>query len=66
MQFMNFSLEKLVKNLTENDFKYLVEEFGSKNLELLKQKGAYPYEYMNSFERFGEEKLPDRKYLIAL
>ena len=38
MQFMNFSLENLVKNLTDNDFKYLSEESGSKNLELLKQK----------------------------
>ena len=38
MQFMNFSLENLVKNLTDNDFKYLSEECGSKNLELLKQK----------------------------
>ena len=46
MQFMNFSLDKLVKNLSQNDFKYLTEEFGSKNLELLKQKSAYPYEYM--------------------
>ena len=46
MQFMNFSLDKLVKNLSENDFKYLTEEFGSKNVELLKQKSAYPYEYM--------------------
>ena len=53
MQFMNSSLEKLVKNLTDNDFKYLTKEFGSKNLELLQQKGAYPYEYMNSFKRFG-------------
>ena len=44
MQFMNFSLDKLVKNLTDEDFKYLVEEFGSENLGLLKQKGAYPYE----------------------
>ena len=50
MQFMNFSLDKLVKNLSENDFKYLTEEFGSKNLELLKQKDAYPYEYMDSFK----------------
>ena len=32
------------------------------NLELLKQKGDHPYEYMNSFERFNEEKLPARKY----
>ena len=62
MQFMNFSLDKLVKNLSDEDFKYLIEEFGSKNLELLKQKGAYPYEYMNSFEKFNEEKLPARKY----
>ena len=55
------SLDKLVKNLSDKDFKYLVEEFDSKNLELLKQKGAYPYEYVNSFEKFSEEKLPARK-----
>ena len=56
MQFMTFSLDKLVKNLSDEDFKYLVQEFGSKNLELSKQKGAYPYGYMNSFERFNEKK----------
>ena len=50
---MNSSLEKLVKNLTK--------EFESKNVELLEQKGAYAYEYMGSFKRFGEEKLPDKK-----
>ena len=58
---MNSSFEKLVENLSDNDFKYLTEEFGSKNLELLKQKGACPYEYMGSFERFKEEKLSDEK-----
>ena len=61
MQFMNSSLDKLVKNLSDEDFKQLVEEFGSENLELLKQKGGYPYEYINNFERFNEEKLPARK-----
>ena len=65
MQFMNSSLDKLVKTLSDKDFKYLVEEFGSRNLEILKQKGAYPYEYMNSFERFNEEKLPARKYFFS-
>ena len=50
MQFMSSSLEKLHKNLANNDFKYLTQEFGSKNLELLKQTDAYyPYEYMESF-----------------
>ena len=62
---MNSSLDKLVKNLSYKDFKYLVEEFGSRNLEILKQKGAYPYECMNSFKRFNEDKLPARKYFFS-
>ena len=40
--------------MSDEDFKYLVEEFGSENLGLLKQQGAYPYEYINDFERFNE------------
>ena len=61
MQFMNSSLEKLVKSLLDDGFKYLTEEFGSKNLELLKQKDPYPYEYLNSFKKFSKEKLPNKK-----
>ena len=61
---MNSSLDKLVKSLSDEDFKYLVKEFGSKDLEILKQKGAYPYEYMSSFKRFNEEKLCARKYFF--
>ena len=30
MQFINSSLDKLVKNLSDEDFKYFVEEFASK------------------------------------
>ena len=65
MQSMNSSLEKLVKILSDEDFKYLVKEFGSENLKILKQKGAYPYEYMNSFKRFNEDKLCARKYFYS-
>ena len=61
MQFMKFSLERLVKNFSENDFKYLTQEFGSENLEFLKQKDTYPYEYMDSFKNSKEEKLPDQE-----
>ena len=57
MQFMNSSLDKLAKNLSDEDFKYLVKEFGFDNSKILKQKGAYHYEYMNSFKIFNEEKL---------
>ena len=35
---MNSSLEKPVKNLPAEDFKYLVKEFGTENLEILKKK----------------------------
>ena len=49
MQFMNSSLKKVVRNLPDNGFKYLTED--SNNLELLKQKDAYPYEYIDSFKK---------------
>ena len=61
IQFMYSSPDKLVRNFTGNVFKYLTEEIGFKNSEFLKQKGAYSYEYMNSFKRFSEEKLPDNE-----
>ena len=66
MQFMNSSLKKIVKNLSDDDFKYSTEKFGSKNLELLKQKDAYPYEYMDSFIRFGEENWMIENFCTAL
>ena len=50
----------MVKNLSDNDFKSLSEEFSGDFLILVKQKGVYPYEYMDSFQKFSEDKLPDR------
>ena len=46
---MNCSLDSLVKNLSDNDFKYLSEEFSDRILKLVKQKGVYSYKYLNSF-----------------
>ena len=65
MQFLNSALDELVKNSSDEDFKYLVEEFDSKHLKILKPKGAYPYQYMNSFKRLDEDKLPARKYFFS-
>ena len=59
---MNSSLDKLFKNFSGKDFTYLIEEFGSKNLETLKQKGAYPNEHMNSFE---EKELPRKECFLS-
>ena len=42
----------MLKNLSDNDFKYLSEEFSGEFLKLVKPKGVYPYEYMDSFQKF--------------
>ena len=53
-QFMSFSLASLPKSLAPTDFKHLTHEFGERK-EFMKRKGVYPYEYMDSFERFEED-----------
>ena len=55
MPFMNSGLDELVRNLIVNDFKYLTKDFRSKNLEFLKQKGVYWYDYLDSFKRFNKK-----------
>ena len=67
MLFMNGSLDKLVKHLSDTDFKYLSKEFSGEKLELVKNKSVYPYEYMSSFKKFKESKLPDiEKFFSSL
>ena len=57
----------LVKNLSDNDFKYLSEKFSGEFLRLVKQKGVYSYEYMDSFKNFSKNKLPGRcKFFSSL
>ena len=65
MEFMKSSLEKQVKNLLDDDFKYLTQEFNSQQLGLINQKGVYPFEYMDRFKRFFENKLPTKKYFYS-
>ena len=55
VQFLSSLLDSLVKNLGKNDFKYLIQELDNNILDLLKQKGFYPYEYMSNFEKFKEQ-----------
>ena len=66
MQFVNSSLNSLVKNLMDRDFKYLSEEFSGEFLRLVKRvKRVYPYEYMDSFKKFSKDKLPDRSEFFS-
>ena len=56
MQFMNSGLNALLKNLSDNYFKYLSQELNGEQLNLVKQERVYPYEYIDSFEKFSEDK----------
>ena len=51
MQFMKSSPDALVKNSSNNDFKFLSLEFSGEFLKLVKKR-VYPYEYRTSFKSF--------------
>ena len=59
-QFMSSSLDNLVKNLPDEAFKYTKHEFKKEQFNLMKQKGIYPYDHMDCFDRFNESQLPKK------
>ena len=61
LQFYNTSLDTLASNLNDEYFNYLVPEFGIDKLELLKRKDAYPYEWVDSYEKFNYKELLPKK-----
>ena len=61
MKFMSSSLGALVNNLPRDAFNNLLKYFTPEQAEILKQKGFYPYEYMDNVEKFKENKPPPRK-----
>ncbi|GBL87901.1 hypothetical protein AVEN_62211-1 [Araneus ventricosus] len=59
-QFLNTSLQKLVKNLDHSKFSIMQSFISSQHRDLLLKKGIYSYEYMSSFSKFEETQLPPR------
>ena len=60
-KFMGSSLGALVNNLPKDAFKNLDRYYTPKEAELIRRKGFYPYEYMDTEEKFNETKLPPRE-----
>ena len=60
-KFMSTSLDSLVNNLPDNAFNNLEECYKGEKLSLVKRKGVYPYECMDSLERLDETKLPPKE-----
>ena len=65
-QFLSSSLDSLVKNLGQDDFAYLSQEFDNTLLDLVKQKGFYPYKYMTDSDKFKEQLPRKEKFYSSL
>ena len=65
-QFMSSSLDKLVSNLPKDDLIYTSKAFKGKRLDLISQKGVYPYDFMDSFEKFNQTELPNKDQFYSI
>ena len=60
-KFMSSSLDSLVNNLAKGGHEFWgFEKRSRKQKELLIRKGVYPYEYMDSWNKFEEKQLPSK------
>ena len=65
-QFMSSSLDKLVSNLPAEALKYTSERFKKEKLSLMTRKGVYPYDYMDSFDKFNKTELPTKEEFYSI
>ena len=65
-QFMSSSLDKLVSNLPKDDLIYTSQVFKGIRLNLMSQKGVYPYDHMDSFEKFNQTELPTKDQFYSI
>ena len=65
-QFMSSCLDNLVNNLPKDDLKYTSQVFKGKKLNLMSQKGVYPYDFMDSFEKFDQTELPTKDQFYSI
>ena len=61
LKFISSSLGALVNNLPKNGFKNISKYYTPEEVELIKQKGFYPYEYMDTEEKFNDTEPPPRE-----
>ena len=64
-QFMSSSLEKLVGNLPKESLKYTSKMFKGTKFDLMIRKGVYPYDYMDSFDKFNSP-LPKKEEFYSI
>ena len=65
-QFTQKGLDVLAKTLADDGFRYSRESCTSNHFGLIRRKGVYPYDYMDSFDRCNETKLRMRSLANCL
>ena len=65
-QFMSSSLDKLVSNLPKDDLIYTSKAFKGRRLDLISQKGVYPYDFMDSFGEFNQKEPPNKDQFYSI
>lgn len=60
LKFMSSSLDALAKNLNPSQFTHMSKFYSGEKLNLLIKKGIYPYDYMDSLEKYNVTSLPNR------
>ena len=61
LKFMASSLEALVNNLPDGALNNLEKYFTTVQVKLLKQKGFFPYDYMDNIEKLKDTKPPPQE-----
>ena len=57
---------KLCMKLNHNNLIYTPKEFEGEQLKLMIKKGVYPYDYMDSFKKFEDNKLPKKEDFFSI
>ena len=63
---MSSSLDKLVNNMKKDDLIDTSKAFKGKKLDLMSKKGVYPYDFMDSFEKFKQTELPAKEHFYSI
>ena len=65
-KFMASSLDNLSSNLDKEQFTNLNSMYKGEQLELLKRKAVYPYDYVDHLDRLSETQLPPKEAFYSM
>ena len=62
LKFFTASLDSVSESMIDEDFEITKKYFpNEEEFKLIRKKGCYPYEYMDSIEKFEEKELPPKE-----